>query len=50
MVVLQPNIPNLVAWDREQIERELPAARWPIAEGACRPGAFVILPESALWP
>ncbi len=48
-VVLQPNIPNLVAWDQELVERNYRQSL-AMAEGACEPGVLVILPESALWP
>jgi apolipoprotein N-acyltransferase len=48
-VVVQPNIPNLVTWDRALIDRNYRQSM-TMAEAACEPGALVILPESALWP
>ncbi|MCZ6507149.1 MAG: apolipoprotein N-acyltransferase, partial [Acidobacteria bacterium] len=47
--VLQPNIPNLTAWDEAQVQRNY---RQVLAQAtaACEPGALLVLPESALWP
>ncbi|MDH3404634.1 MAG: apolipoprotein N-acyltransferase [Acidobacteriota bacterium] len=49
VVVVQPNIPNLVAWDAALVERNYRQVL-AMSEAACRPGALLILPESALWP
>jgi len=47
--VLQPNIYNLVEWDRAQAEANYRSAMSQ-ADAACEAGVLVILPESATWP
>lgn len=48
--IIQPNAPNLVAWDPVAVEvqyREL----WALTNAACdEPGALIVWPESAAWP
>ncbi|HEX5761462.1 MAG TPA: apolipoprotein N-acyltransferase [Thermoanaerobaculia bacterium] len=47
--ILQPNIPNLVAFDRLAVERNY---RKVLAHSnaACDPGSLLVWPESAAWP
>jgi len=47
--VIQPNIPNLLTWDPEQVERHLDLLR-RLSEPECEPGALLLWPESAAWP
>ena len=48
--VLQPNIQNLVEWDREQVENNY-RGLLELSEQACdAPGVLLVWPESAAWP
>ena len=48
--VLQPNIQNLVEWDRERVEQNY-RKLLELSERACNaPGALLVWPESAAWP
>jgi apolipoprotein N-acyltransferase len=48
--LLQPNIPNLVAFDPAVVERNLEKVL-RMSAAACRePGTLVVWPESAAWP
>lgn len=49
-VVLQPNIPNLTAWDPVVIERNLATVMRMTEEACALPGTLVVWPESAAWP
>jgi apolipoprotein N-acyltransferase len=47
--LLQPNIPNLVAWDPVAVGENY-RKMMRLSEDNCQPGALVIWPESAAWP
>lgn len=47
--VLQPNIYNLVEWDRSKAEANYASAMRQ-ADEACAPGTLVVMSESATWP
>ncbi len=47
--LLQPNIANLVAFDRLAVERNYRKVL-AMSQAACDPGALVVWPESAAWP
>ncbi|HEY0514268.1 MAG TPA: apolipoprotein N-acyltransferase [Thermoanaerobaculia bacterium] len=47
--LLQPNIPNLVAFDRLAVERNYRKVV-DLSLQSCQPGALVVWPESAAWP
>ena len=47
--LLQPNIPNLVAYDRDAVIRNYRKVL-DLSAAACQPGALVVWPESAAWP
>jgi apolipoprotein N-acyltransferase len=47
--LLQPNIPNLVAYDPVMVARNYRKVLDQSLE-ACQPGALVVWPESAAWP
>src|SRR5262249_27664419 len=47
--LLQPNIPNLTAWDEVAVARNY-AKVLGLSRDACQEGALVVWPESAAWP
>ncbi len=47
--LLQPNIANLVTFDRLTVERNYRKVL-AMSQEACDPGALVVWPESAAWP
>ncbi len=47
--VLQPNIPNLVRYEQETVDRNYRRMRGMAGE-ACREPALLVLPESGFWP
>jgi apolipoprotein N-acyltransferase len=47
--LLQPDIPNLVAWDAAQVMRNYRKLQRLSLE-SCEPGTLVVWPESAAWP
>ena len=47
--LLQPNIPNLVAFDRVAVERNYRKVL-ALSSAACDPGSLLVWPESAAWP
>jgi apolipoprotein N-acyltransferase len=47
--LLQPNIANLVAFDRLAVERNYRKVL-AMSQEACEPGALLVWPESAAWP
>lgn len=47
--LLQPNIPNLTAYDPEAVLRNYRKVI-ELSEESCEPGSLVIWPESAAWP
>ncbi|HEX3554044.1 MAG TPA: apolipoprotein N-acyltransferase [Thermoanaerobaculia bacterium] len=47
--LLQPNIPNLVEFDRLAVERNYRKVI-DLSLESCQPGALVVWPESAAWP
>ncbi len=49
MRVLQPNIPNMVRFERQTAERNY-YQMLGMADAACSDGALLVLPESGLWP
>lgn len=48
-VIVQPDTPNQVAFDRELFEADY-ARLLALTGEACRPGTLVLWPESAAWP
>ncbi len=48
-VIVQPDTPNQVSFDRERFESDYARLLTLTAE-ACRPGTLVLWPESAAWP
>ena len=48
-VIVQPNTPNQVAFDREIFAADY-ARLLALTGDACRPGTLVLWPESAAWP
>lgn len=48
-VIVQPDTPNQVAFDRERFESDY-ARLLALTGEACRPGTLVLWPESAAWP
>lgn len=47
--IVQPNIPNLVAWDPEAVERHTERL-FALSRAACDRPALLVWPESAAWP
>ncbi|HSF39921.1 MAG TPA: apolipoprotein N-acyltransferase [Thermoanaerobaculia bacterium] len=47
--LIQPNIPNLLAYEPEAVLRNYYKVL-ELSEESCEPGALVIWPESAAWP
>lgn len=47
--LLQPNIPNLVAWDPVAVGDNY-RKMMRLSQESCQPGALVVWPESAAWP
>ena len=47
--LLQPNIPNLVAYDPLAVARNYRKVL-DLSKDACQPGSLVVWPESAAWP
>jgi apolipoprotein N-acyltransferase len=47
--LLQPNIPNLTAWDEAAVLRNY-RKLIALSTENCRPGTLVVWPESAAWP
>lgn len=48
-VIVQPDTPNQVAFDRDRFESDY-ARLLALTAEACRPGTLVLWPESAAWP
>jgi len=48
-VIVQPDTPNQVSFDRERFESDY-ARLLALTGDACRPGTLVLWPESAAWP
>lgn len=48
-VIVQPDTPNQVSFDRERFESDY-ARLLALTGEACRPGTLVLWPESAAWP
>ncbi|HSM51142.1 MAG TPA: apolipoprotein N-acyltransferase [Thermoanaerobaculia bacterium] len=47
--IVQPNIPNLVGWDPEAVERHTERL-FALSRAACDRPALLVWPESAAWP
>ncbi len=49
VALLQPNIPNLLAFEEGPVMRNY-RKMFDLSNEVCRPGALVVWPESAAWP